>query len=170
MRKSYSTAFKQQAVEKALNRADNITIKEIATSIGIGLSSLTRWISQAKTEGFETNPSDQMKKDKRPHEWTLEERLNMVIHCASLSDEALNAHCRQQGVYPHQVNQWKQDFATGNTSENKNAPRKELKDLKHENNNLKKELRRKDKALAETAALLVLKKKVNAIWGNDEDN
>ena len=35
---------------------------------------------------------------------------------------------------------------------------------------LEKELRRKDKALAETAALLVLKKKANAIWGDEDDD
>jgi len=35
---------------------------------------------------------------------------------------------------------------------------------------LEKELRRKDKALAETAALLVLKKKVQEIWGDEDEN
>jgi transposase len=35
---------------------------------------------------------------------------------------------------------------------------------------LEKELRRKDKALAEAAALLVLQKKVQAIWGDADDD
>jgi transposase len=111
-----------------------------------------------------------MSNDKRPQDWTSEERLNMVVACASLGDEALNAHCRMQGIYPHHVKQWKLDFINGHSAKQKTVSPSEIKILKHENKSLKKELNRKDKALAETAALLVLKKKVHEIWGNDEDN
>ena len=52
----------------------------------------------------------------------------------------------------------------------KPASKEETKFLKHENKKLKKEINRKDRALAETAALLVLQKKVNDIWGCDEDS
>ena len=173
MSRKFSQSFKKQAVEKALNRQDNVTLKEIADHLGIGLSSLSRWILQAKKQELEiVSPNEIliMTKDKRPQDWTLEERLNMIIHCGALDDEALNKHCREQGIYPHHVTQWKLDFANGNNSENKATSRTEIKTLKHENKALKKELNRKDKALAETAALLVLKKKVDEIWGNDEDN
>lgn len=111
-----------------------------------------------------------LKQDKRPQDWTLEERLNMIVTCSNLDEEALNEHCRVQGIYPHHIEQWKQDFISGNNSNNVKAPRSEVKELKQENKSLKKELNRKDKALAETAALLVLQKKVNAIWGSDEEN
>ncbi len=111
-----------------------------------------------------------MNNDKRPQDWTLEERLNMVVACASLNDEALNEHCRAQGLYSHHIKQWKLDFINGNNPKQKAVYPSEIKTLKHENKSLKKELNRKDKALAETAALLVLKKKVHEIWGNDEDN
>jgi len=111
-----------------------------------------------------------MKKEKRPQDWTLEERLNMIISCGALDKKALSEHCREQGIYPHHVAQWKLDFASGNKSDNKPISRTEVKSLKHENKALKKELNRKDKALAETAALLVLQKKVNEIWGSDEDS
>jgi hypothetical protein len=63
------------------------------------------------------------------------------------------------------VRQWKQDFISGLSTE-----RTDTRGLKGEVRDLKKELNRKDKALAETAALLVLQKKVSAIWGTDEDN
>ncbi len=111
-----------------------------------------------------------MKKEKRPQDWTLEERLNMIISCGALDDEALSELCREQGIYPHHVAQWKLDFANGSQSDNKPVSRNEVKTLKHENKALKKELNRKDKALAETAALLVLQKKVTEIWGSDEDS
>ena len=111
-----------------------------------------------------------MTQDKRPHDWTLEERLNIVVACSSLDDNELNVYCREQGIYPHHVKQWKLDFVNGNSAKESIVLTSEMKVLRQENKTLKKELNRKDKALAETAALLVLQKKVHAIWGNDEDN
>jgi len=151
----------------------NTILKEVADSLGIGLSSLARWIQQAKNQELETilpNEVSSMKKEKRPQDWTLEERLNMIISCGALDEEALSELCREQGIYPHHVAQWKLDFANGSQSDNKPVSRNEVKTLKHENKALKKELNRKDKALAETAALLVLQKKVTEIWGSDEDS
>jgi len=109
-------------------------------------------------------------REKRPQDWSLEERLEIVMACAALGEEETSEYCRKQGVYPHHVNQWQLDFANGNSSSEKANSRHEMKNLKNENKELRKELNRKDKALAETAALLVLQKKVHAIWGNDEDN
>ncbi len=94
----------------------------------------------------------------------------MVITCASLDEEKMNAYCREQGVYSHQVKQWKEDFSNGHSSVSKVKSQTQLKQLKRENKTLKKDLNRKEKALAETAALLVLQKKVTAIWGSDEDS
>lgn len=169
----FTQSYKKQAVEKALNRQDNTTLKEVADSLGVGLSSLARWTLQAKNQELESispNEVGSMKKEKRPQDWTLEERLNMIISCGALDEEALSEHCRDQGIYPHHVAQWTLDFANGSHTDNKPIFRNEIKSLKHENKALKKELSRKDKALAETAALLVLQKKVHEIWGNDEDS
>jgi transposase len=169
----FTQSFKKQAVEKALNRQDNTTLKEVADSLGTGLSSLNRWILQAKNQELETITPKEVKnmtKEKRPQDWTLEERLNMLISCSALEESALAEHCRIKGVYPYHIAQWTLDFANGNDSNDKSVSRAEMKTLKHENKALKKELNRKDKALAETAALLVLQKKVHEIWGSDEDN
>jgi transposase len=68
-----------------------------------------------------------MGNDKRPQDWTSEERLNMVDTCAALSGEALNAHCRMQGIYPHHVKQWKLDFITGNSPKKKSGFPSEIK-------------------------------------------
>jgi len=173
MRAKFNQSFKIQAVEKALNRSAVTTLNEVANSLGIGCSTLSKWIVKARNHEFDSVPPDEinrMTQDKRPQDWTIEERLNMVVACASLSDEQLSEFCREQGVYPHHVKQWKLDFVSGNQSKGSVVSPSELKTLRQENKILKKELNRKDKALAETAALLVLQKKVNAIWGNDEDN
>jgi transposase-like protein len=173
MKKVFTKAFKIQAVEKALNRSDSTTLKEVALSLGIGCSTLDKWIVKARNQEFEVASPDEinrMTKDKRPQDWTLEERLNMVVACSSLDEEALNRYCREHGVYPHHVKQWKLDFVNGSAQSTQAASGAEIKTLKAENKALKKELNRKDKALAETAALLVLQKKVNEIWGKDEDS
>jgi len=109
-------------------------------------------------------------KEKRPQDWRAEDRLQILISCGSLDEEAISALCREQGIYPHHLKQWKSDFTVSNQSNNKVKNNSEMRHLKQEIKGLKRELNRKDKALAETAALLVLQKKVHAIWGSDEDN
>lgn len=102
-----------------------------------------------------------MTTEKRPQEWSLAERLNAIIACGNLDDTAMNQYCRGKGLYPHHIEQWKKDFA----KEPATKPMKsDSKQLKQAIKQLQKELNRKDKALAETAALLVLKKKADAMW------
>ncbi len=166
----HTQSYKIQAVEKALSRSPQTSLQEIADSLGVGYSTLGKWISKSRKHELEYIDPLMKTKEKRPQDWSLEERLNMVITCASLGEEKMNTYCRERGVYSHHVKQWKEDFADGHSSVNKVTSQTQLKQLKKENKILKKDLNRKDKALAETAALLVLQKKVNAIWGSDEDN
>jgi transposase len=176
MRTRFTQAYKIQAVEKALTRSETTNLAEMAESLGVGYSTLQKWIAQSRKQEFESVPRNEsssltnMIKEKRPQDWNLEERLNMIISCGSLDEKAVSELCRKQGIYPHHVEQWKLDFVSKNTLDNKAKAQSEVKTLRNENQTLKKELNRKDKALAETAALLVLQKKVSAIWGNDEDN
>ncbi len=166
----HTQSFKIQAVEKVLNRSPQTNIREIADSLGVGYSTLGRWISKSKKHELKNIDFMIKTKEKRPQDWSLEERLNIVIVCASLDEEKMNAYCREQGVYPHHIKQWKADFASGQSSVSKVKLQPQIKQLKQENKALKKELNRKEKALAEAAALLVLKKKVNKLWGNEEGN
>ena len=168
MSHKFTQAFKIQAVEKALSRAVGVSIIEIAESLGIGYSTLQKWIVKSKNHEFE--PIQPMTKEKRPQDWSNEERLNMVIECTSLSEEEISELCRTQGLYPHHIKQWKEDFSNGTSMKTDTKKQTETKKLRNEIKELKKDLNRKNKALAETAALLVLQKKVNAIWGNNEDS
>jgi len=142
--------------------------------LGVGHSTLSKWIVKSRNNEFDevTNQliRSDMTKDRRPQDWSLEDRFNMVLECNSLDEEAVSHLCREQGIYPHHVKQWKLDFANGSTADSGAKNASQMKVLKNEVKNLKKELNRKDRALAETAALLVLQKKVNDIWGTDEDS
>ena len=173
MRSRFTQSFKIQAVEKVLERASGITVKEIADDLGVGQSTLGKWIAlarQQKLEPMQDNEVPRMTKEKRPQDWSAEEKLNMVIACASLDEDKISELCRENGVFPHHIKQWKQDLVSGQAASEKAISRSDNKALRQENKALKKELNRKDKALAETAALLVLQKKVHEIWGSDEGN
>jgi len=172
MRAKFNQSFKMQAVEKALNRPSGTTMLEMADSLQVSLSSLNKWIVQSREQAFEPRKEVGLmsqSKEKRPQDWSLEERLQIIIKCGGLSDEESSAVCREEGLHLHHLAQWKEDF-TSSKSPQSPADKAELKALKNEIKSLNKEVNRKDKALAETAALLVLQKKVNAIWGSDEDS
>lgn len=106
MSKRFNKSFKIQAVEKALSRSGVTTLNDVANSLGIGCSTLNKWIVKARNQEFDLVSVDEinrMTKDKRPQDWTPEERLNMIVTCASLTDEKLSEHCRAQGIYPHKI-------------------------------------------------------------------
>lgn len=168
----YNGSFKRQAVEKALSRSEGTTLAEIAELLGIGYSTLQKWIVQSAKQQLGSGLDHDnasiggVNKEKRPQDWSPEERLNTVIACSALEAVATNQWCRERGLYAHHVTQWRQDFISGSTAHERN----DAKGLKGQVRELQKELNRKNLALAETAALLVLQKKVRAIWGNDEDS
>jgi hypothetical protein len=88
-----------------------------------------------------------------------------------LNESELSEYCRKQGLYPEQVQHWKEAALKGYESDEK-IQQQQLSSRKEDKRKIKKlesELRRKEKALAETAALLVLRKKAQAIWGDEED-
>ncbi|WP_428353138.1 transposase [Methyloprofundus sp.] len=162
----YSQEFKIQSVEKALSKRDDQTLNDIADDLRIGYSTLQRWIHLAKKNKLE-KPETSMSTEKSPQSWTKTQRLEAVIDCHSLSDEQLSSYCRKNGIYPHHVKEWKSGFLSENQVSGSTS-RQEQKKLKQENKRLQKELNRKDRALSETAALLVLSKKCQAIWGEKE--
>lgn len=171
MRVQFSEEFKEQAVQKVLNRSDGVRIEEVATSLGVSMSTLSRWTTSFRrtTNGYMA--ADMVKKntEKRPEDWTREQRFNAIIACHGLTEEQMSVYCRTQGIYAHHIDQWKLDFiGDDNTQEPAHAQQK-VRQLSQLNQKLKRDLTRKDKALAETAALLVLQKKVHDIWSDEED-
>lgn len=177
MKPKFSISFKMQAVEKALNRSDATSLKEISDALGIGHSTLQKWIVKAKNNEFESSPStgitsveDMKKKEKRPQDWSPADKMNFISLCGMLGVEEVSQLCRERGIYPHHVTQWKHAFVGGVAMSQPSTASSETKSLRIEIAALKKELNRKEKALAETAALLVLQKKVHAWWASDEGN
>lgn len=169
MRTNYSQPFKDSMIEKVLNRGADVTIDTIVKEHGISRASMNRWLKEAQ-QTEQSSPMNTPKKERRPQDWSRAERLQAVIDCGGLDEPAISAYCRKQGVYPHHITQWKKDFLSEESSVVHASTQVQLKQLKSDNKQLQRELQRKEKALAETAALLVLKKKAQHLLANNEDN
>jgi transposase-like protein len=162
----YSQEFKVQSVEKAISNRSKQTLKKIAEDLGVGYSTLQKWIRLAKNNKLET-PEQSMTKEKSPQDWSKAQRFEAIMHCHPMKDEQISAYCRENGIYSHHLKEWKTEFLSAN-QDSETLSKQEQKKLKQENKRLQKELNRKERALSETAALLVLSKKCHAIWGEKE--
>ena len=136
---------------------ESAPLEAVAREIGVSADTLERWRSEALAE-----PA-------REQTWTAAARLEAVITTAAMDEAARSAWCRERGVYPLQLQQWRQSAtqALAEPEEVRASPQQ----TKHDRRRIKElesELRRKEKALAETAALLVLSKKVSAIFNKDK--
>lgn len=163
----HSVSFKVKAVEQALRRSAEETLAQCAGRHGIGYSTLTNWMAQARQGKLTV--TDTVVQEKRPRDWSAAEKLQAVIESAALTEEDLGRYCRQNGLFASQLTQWKQDMMR-NPSEQAPALKAENRALKEELKQVKRELARKEKALAEAAALLILKKKAQAMFGSDADD
>ena len=160
MNKKFTQDFKEQAVQKALTRGSK-NLENLAQELSVGYSTLQRWIRNYK------NMTPENSKKQRPQDWTREERFQSLLETAAMDAEQRSQYCREKGLYPHQLEEWRVSFVQPDGLMS-NSTKAELKTLKTENRELQKEIRRKDKALAETAALLVLQKKFQALLEGEE--
>ena len=157
----YSEGFKEQALAKVYSRGNAQTIQDIADDLKISLQTLKTWMKKSKLYRTQALPL----KSKRSQDWLPEERFTALQKSYSLLGEDLNAWCREQGIFVHQLEKWKADFCHQGLVIKKREEARVLHTLKAEIHSLERELLRKDKALAEAAALLVLQKSSVRSWG-----
>jgi hypothetical protein len=105
-----------------------------------------------------------------PEGWTARDKFAAVVESAAMNESELGEYCRQRWLYPEQLRVWREACERANDWEKAASTRiaRETKDDKKRIRELERELARKEKALAETAALMVLRKKAEAIWGPAE--
>ncbi len=152
-------------VEKALNRK-NKTLLEIANEHNVGRSTLDNWLrlyKNGKLDSLSGGPSSPNK------QLTRIEQFEHLLATSGLDDVELGVYCRERGLYSFQLQQWKNEFMSNDNVQKKQETQSELKTLRAENKSLKQDLYRKNKALAETTALLILKKKADLLFGGFED-
>lgn len=160
----YSKELKESVVSRILGGEESVS--DIGRDTGINLNTLYRWRDNAQRTGLSATT-----KYKKAENWRTEDKFLVVIETANLNEIEFSEYCRKKGLYPEQVKEWKEACmqANGVSTEKISKVNQELKQEKKANEKLQKELTRKEKALAEAAALLVLGKKANAIWGQDNE-
>ena len=172
--KEYSETVRARMVARLLGpRA--VTASALSDESGISQATLSRWLRGAATiepvaskckrraGTDERGPSEDGRTAAGAVRRSGADKLALVERAAGLDGEALGAFVRREGVHLAELEQWRKLATEALSGAKRLAPSKELR-------RLKAELMRKEKALAETAALIVLKKKVEAIWGDGDDD
>jgi len=158
----YSEDFKKSIVKKALH-PDGPSVTEISEDTGISIPTLYSWIRKLR-EDVEmsldgTNPEDR----------SILEKQELILEAASIPESEFGAWLREKGIHEEQLKLWRSEVREA-LKYNKKEERKEISALKKHTRNLEKELQKKDKALSEVTIILALKKKLEGIWfEKDED-
>jgi len=156
----YGQKFKDNAVARLLP-PQSCPVETLSARIGISVGTLERWRAEALVTASGNNGGGASR-------WTAAARLEAVIATAAMDEAARAGWCREQGLYPADLDAWKQDAITG-LGEPRDGETAETKRDRRRIKELERDLNRKDKALAETAALLVLSKKLSAIFHEGAD-
>jgi len=158
----YSLAFKESQIKKVLPPSGR-SIKKVAEEAGISEQTLRNWINKGK-EGTLQNGNTVSGMGRSPRE-----KLNLVIESRTVTEHKMGQWLREKGLHTEHITQYEQELR--DMVENNNYKEKEkIKLLEKQNKELQKELRKKEKALAEMAALYTLKKKAADLWGGNEDD
>lgn len=158
---TYSNDFKQSITAKML--VPNSTgVYELAKETGIPKGTLYTWrakYGKAKPAA-ERNDTNAL---------SSEDKFSVIIETETLNEVELSEYCRRKGLYPTQILEWKNACLQANAGSHNKADPGKLRVQSKQIKQLEAELRRKEKALAEAAVLLILQKKVQAIWEEPED-
>ncbi len=153
---------KEAIIRKAFSRGTQ-TLAQVAKENNVALGTLAHWLNKSRASSQSSGKAIDGLID-------LGERYKHLKATFGQTDVIVGAYCRQHGLYPHQLAQWETEFMTNSPPSSKQQPSVEIKALQIEVKEIKKTIMLKDKVLAETMALLILKKKAAQIWGDSEDD
>ena len=162
---AYSTTLKQSIVANMLPPSHK-SVSQIQQETGIPEGTLKKWRTEIRKKGFAAPAGEQ-----QSERWSTQDKYLIVVETATLSEIELAGYCRKKGLYVEQVKSWKNNCmqANGGVAQELALSQKREKIKDKELQQVRKELQRKESALAEAAALLRLRKKAAAIWGQPEE-
>ena len=144
-----------------------LSANALSKETGLAQATLSRWLREASTLKRPMPKDDEKPVTKQLQEWTPEEKFAVVLEAASLSEGELGVFLRSKGLTAAVLDEWRDQAMTGLRGTKQVAATvvgsKRIKELE-------RELARKDKALAEAAALALLQKKVQALLGAEDDD
>jgi hypothetical protein len=164
--KHYS-AERKEALLRQMMPPTNKLISELARENGISEQTLYTWRRNLKAQGVPVPGNG-----KNAEEWSSKDKFGVVLETAGLNEAELAEYCRRKGLFIEQIAAWRTacQEANAHTAERTRDQREQSKADRKRIKQLEKELLRKEKALAEAAALIILRKKAQAIWGDPEED
>jgi len=140
--------------------------RRISKTLGVSASVVSLWRNELVSDGL----LDAYENPNESNKWSPEQRFTAVIETSAMSELELAEYCRSKGIFVDQINEWRTLAIQAQDIKNKHQINKELSNEQQKVKKLQAEIARKDKALAETAALLVLRGKFDALWDNSEED
>jgi transposase-like protein len=164
--KRYSTE-RREAILRQMMPPTNKPVSALAREHGISEQTLYTWRRNLQAQGVPVPGNG-----KQAEEWSSKDKFGVVLETAGLNEAELAEYCRRKGLYVEQVAAWRTACQDANEDpiERTRDQREQSKNDRKRIKQLEKELVRKEKALAEAAALIILRKKAQAIWGDPEED
>lgn len=165
------TAKQREAVLSRLAPPFNESVKEVAKAEGVSLATIYNWISAAKKRARSVEAPEAPVESEAATDWTAQDKFAAVVETAAMNEAERSAYCRSRGLYPEELALWRKacekatDWADDQVRRRADTNKEAARRIRE----LERELSRKEKALAEAAALLVLRKKAAAIWGDEDE-
>ena len=145
----------------------NYSLRRIANELSIGAATVSKWRKELVSE-------DLLKEDveQKTENFTAEQIFSFVIETSTMTEHELAEYCRSKGLFVEKVKEWRTISIQAHQSQAENQYKQDSirRSDKKKIKALEKELARKNQALAETAALLVLREKFNALWETSEED
>ena len=143
------------------------TLREVSKRAGVGRGTAQKLRDELREAGQITSPEKGLNADG----WPSREKFLAVVATSGMNEYEKGEYCRAHGIYAGQLEMWREVCISANGPSDGKASelRASLREETLKNRKLERELMRKEKALAEAAAILVLRKKADAIWGDGED-
>jgi hypothetical protein len=161
---TYSASIKASVLAKVMS-PNAPSVVELANEFNIPYPTIYAWKKMMlKKQNVKSGNTPQ-----RPHDKSPEAKLKAVIDTMSMSEQEQGAYCRTHGIYSNHLEAWKKQMLEALGAVSIKERKAENQQIVNEVKQLKRDLHRKDKALAEVTALLILKKKTDLLWGDNED-
>ena len=164
----YTATFRNRMVARLVG-PHAVSATALGVETGLAQATLSRWLKEASRVERPMARTDDKAAKKQPQQWTPEQKLQIVLAAAPLSEGELGVFLRDKGIHEALLTEWR-DQALSGLRGTEVASKLQTQRESREMRELRRELKRKDKALAETAALIVLKKKAQEIWGDADDD
>lgn len=160
------TAAQKEAVVARMMPPQNESVPKLSKETGITEVTLYKWRKEARAAGSATPGNGQTSDN-----WSSQDKFLVVMETFAMNEVELAEYCRKKGLYREQIEAWKEVClqANGQAFNQAKQLNGQLKEEQQRTKALEKDLQKKEKALAEAAALLLLRKKARAIWGDEEE-